>query len=97
MSKIQPSSRPIVFISHSHRDCHVAVELQGAIEENGAETYLDQERIEPGARLTKKIIDLMTLLDFQENSGRYFFNYAPNPHALYILDLPDGTFPTELS
>jgi hypothetical protein len=59
MPKKQPSSRPIVFISHSHRDRHVAVELQGAVEENGAETYLDQERIEPGARLTKKIRDLI--------------------------------------
>jgi hypothetical protein len=33
------------------------------------------------------------ILYFHEKSGRYFFNYVPNPHALHILNLPDGAFP----
>ncbi|HQP31208.1 MAG TPA: hypothetical protein PLB81_07760, partial [Deltaproteobacteria bacterium] len=37
--------------------------------------------------------DVSGVLYFQEESGRYFFKYAPNPQALHILDLPDGVFP----
>lgn len=46
--------------------------------------------------LFERYPDVSGVLYFQEKSGRYFFNYAPNPHALHILDLPDGAFPAEL-
>ena len=60
MPRKQTPSSPVVFISHSHKDRHMATELQKTIKAQGAETYFDQERIDPGARLTKKIRDLIT-------------------------------------
>jgi hypothetical protein len=46
MSSRQASSTCKVFISHSHQNRHTAVDLQTVLEEQGAETFLDQDRIE---------------------------------------------------
>lgn len=46
MSKQHKSSNPRVFISHSHDDRHTAVQLQKVLEEEGAETFLDQDTID---------------------------------------------------
>lgn len=46
--------------------------------------------------LFERYPDLSGVLYFQEKSGRYFFDYAKNPHALRILDIPNGSFPTEM-
>ena len=46
MSKRHHSTTPKVFICHSHRDRHTAVELQKVLEEWHAQTFLDQDRID---------------------------------------------------
>lgn len=46
-----------VFISHSHRDRHVATELQPVLEHYGAQTLLDQDMIQAGDQLPKRIRD----------------------------------------
>ena len=46
---------PKVFLSHSHRDRHSATELQFVLETQGAETYLDQDKIQAGDILPKRI------------------------------------------
>ena len=45
--------------------------------------------------LFERYSDVSGVLYFQERCGRYFFDYACNPHALEILDIPSGTFPAE--
>jgi len=47
--------------------------------------------------LFKPYPDLSGVLYFQEKFGRYFFNYAQNPHAFHVMQLPEGAFPEELS
>ena len=44
-----------VFISHSHRDRAVATELQSVLAKYGAETYLDQDRIQVADVLPDRI------------------------------------------
>ena len=63
MPKKGTSSPPIVFISHSHKDRHAATDLQTTMAKQGAETYLDQERISPGDHLPERIRDLITSCD----------------------------------
>lgn len=49
------SLQPKIFLSHSHRDRHFAAELQVILETQGAETYLDQDKIQVGDILPKRI------------------------------------------
>ena len=44
-----------VFISHCHRSQHAAVELQNVLEKHGAQTFLDQDRIEAADYLPARI------------------------------------------
>jgi hypothetical protein len=37
------------------------------------------------------------VLHFEENTGRYSFNYANNPNALRPIELPAGVFPSEVA
>jgi hypothetical protein len=46
---------PVVFLSHSQRDRHVATTLQKVLESNGARTFLDQDQIQAGDRLPASI------------------------------------------
>jgi hypothetical protein len=46
MSRRGKSSTAKVFISHSHEDRHLAVELQRVLGEQNAQTFLDQDRID---------------------------------------------------
>jgi hypothetical protein len=55
MSRRQNPSAPKVFISHSHQNRHSAVELQKVLEENNAETFLDQDRIEAADNLPARV------------------------------------------
>jgi len=36
------------------------------------------------------------VLYFQESLGRYLFNYARNPNALQVIELPSGAFPSDV-
>ncbi len=47
--------RKKVFISHSHLQRDLAAELNSLLRDNGAETYLDQEQIQPGDSLPSRI------------------------------------------
>ena len=38
--------------------------------------------------------ELSGVLYFEESSGRYSFNYASNPNALQMIELPVGIFPS---
>lgn len=38
--------------------------------------------------------ELSGVLYFVESSGQYSFNYAGNPNALKVIELPDGVFPS---
>jgi hypothetical protein len=49
------SSSRKVFISHSHQDRHSAVDLQTVLEEHGAETFLDQDRIDAVDNLPARV------------------------------------------
>lgn len=49
------SENPKIFLSHSHRDRHVATELQAVLETYGAETFLDQDQIQAGDILPERI------------------------------------------
>lgn len=49
------SIHPKIFLSHSHRDRHSATELQVVLEKQGAETYLDQDKIQAGDILPERI------------------------------------------
>ena len=49
------STQARVFISHSHRDRAVATELQSVLTKRGAETYLDQDKIQVGDVLPERI------------------------------------------
>ncbi len=46
---------PKIFLSHSHRDRHSATELQVVLETQGAETYLDQDKIQARDTLPERI------------------------------------------
>jgi VCBS repeat-containing protein len=52
-----------VFISHSHRDRAVATDLQKTLIMAGAETYLDQDMIQGGDNLPKRIYDGLSWCD----------------------------------
>ena len=39
---------PKIFLSHSHNDRQFATELQKILEDQGGETYLDQDKIQAG-------------------------------------------------
>lgn len=49
------SSTPKVFVSHSHHDRHSAVKLQKILEENEAQTFLDQDTIDVADYLPERI------------------------------------------
>lgn len=63
MSQERTSSPRKVFISHSHRDRHAATDLQTTLEQHGAETYLDQEKIRAGDVLPDRIREGITWCD----------------------------------
>jgi len=44
-----------VFISYSHRDRHAAVDLQDVLEEQRADTFLDQDRMDAADNLPRRI------------------------------------------
>jgi len=46
---------PKIFLSHSHRDRHSTTELQIVLETQGAETYLDQDKMQAGDILPERI------------------------------------------
>ena len=50
-------NKPRVFISHSHKDRTFATRIQSIIEKKGAETYLDQDKIQAGDYLPEKLLD----------------------------------------
>ncbi len=50
------TKKPRVFISHSHRDRHIATQLQRILEKNHGETYLDQDQIQAGDVLPDRLI-----------------------------------------
>ena len=39
--------------------------------------------------------EMSGVLYFQDSFGRYFFNYTTNPHALKLIDFPNGVFSHE--
>jgi hypothetical protein len=45
--------------------------------------------------LFERYPEISGVLYFEESSGRYSFNYARNPYALEVLNLPSGVFPAE--
>lgn len=49
------SRHPKIFLSHSHKDRHSATELQVVLKTQGAETYLDQDKIQAGDILPERI------------------------------------------
>jgi hypothetical protein len=49
------SIHPKVFLSHSHWDRHTVTEIQVVLEMHGAETYLDQDRIQVADILPERI------------------------------------------
>jgi hypothetical protein len=55
MTKRRKSSTPRVFISHSHKDRHKAVALQKVLEEQKAQTFLDQDRIDAADDLPARV------------------------------------------
>ncbi len=55
MTRQKQSRHPRIFLSHSHLDRHEATKLQAVLEANGAETYLDQDKIQAGDILPKRI------------------------------------------
>ena len=55
MSRQRKASTARVFISHSHVDRHIAVELQDVLEKHGAETFLDQDTIDALDNLPERI------------------------------------------
>lgn len=55
MSRKGKSRHPRVFLSHSHLDRHSATQLQRVLEKAGAETYLDQDKIQAGDVLPDRI------------------------------------------
>jgi hypothetical protein len=52
-----------VFISHSHRDRHTAVELQGVLKENNTQTFLDQDVIDALDNLPARILEGISWCD----------------------------------
>jgi TIR domain len=50
-----PNHQPVVFLSHSHTDRHIATTLQSVLEEHGARTFLDQDQIQAGDVLPGRI------------------------------------------
>lgn len=66
-------------------------EFQAAIEFEEVRHCLFDKEI----GLFERYPDVSGVLYFQEESGRYFFDYADNPHALHILDVPSGAFPAD--
>ena len=52
-----------VFISHSHHDRAIATELQTTLAAAGAETYMDQDNIQAGDNLPKRIRDGLNWCD----------------------------------
>lgn len=52
---MKTSSRPIVFISHSHEDKDQALKLNKLLSDNGAQTFLDQDNLYPGTLLTSAL------------------------------------------
>lgn len=44
-----------VFLSHSHSDRHFVTKLQGVLEKQGAETFLDQDHLVAGEPLSERI------------------------------------------
>ena len=63
MSKKRGSSTVKIFISHSHRDRHLATELQSVLTQYGAETFLDQDKIQAGDDLSIEIRDGISSCD----------------------------------
>jgi TIR domain len=57
MQKGHSLNKPKVFISHRHLDRHVATQLQSVLHQHGAETFLDQDRIQAGDVLPDRIQD----------------------------------------
>lgn len=55
MSRQRRASTARVFISHSHVDRHLAVELQDVLEKHGAETFLDQDTIDALDNLPERV------------------------------------------
>lgn len=63
MSRERTGSRPQVFISHSHADRHMAVLLQRVLEQAGAATFLDQDRIQPADDLPDRVSEGLAWCD----------------------------------
>jgi len=55
MNRIEASVSAKVFISHSHRDRAIATELQNVLRKYGAETFLDQDKIQVADALPPRI------------------------------------------
>lgn len=64
MSKQHKSSQPRIFISHSHDDRHTAVQLQQVLEEHGAQTFLDQDRIDTLDNLPDRVREGISWCEF---------------------------------
>jgi hypothetical protein len=63
MSRKKSSASRKVFISHRHQDRHIATQLQTLLKRHGAETFLDQDRMQAGDVLPDRIRDGVSWCD----------------------------------
>ena len=59
-----PGPRPTAFICHVHENAPLALEVSGALEDQGIEVWLDQVSLEPGARWNDEIVQRIEQVDY---------------------------------